>query len=178
MKKIIYHIACSVDGFIADPKGDFSMFIQEGEHAEAFYKHLNNYDTVLMGANTYEIGLHHGLALGDPAYPNLRHYIVSSRFSFPETESVKRISTQIETNIHQLKQTPGKDIWLCGGGQLANTLLKAKLIDELILKVNPLVLGTGLPLFADLHKTYSLKLTQSKTYNNGIIENHYTLNYT
>jgi dihydrofolate reductase len=77
--------------------------------------------------------------------------------------------------VKDLKQQQGKDIWLCGGGNLATTLFSE--IDELILKVNPFLLGSGITLFAGIFKQTVLELTNSKVYNNGFMLLHYRVKH-
>ena len=69
--------------------------------------------------------------------------------------------------VRRLKHEPGKDIWLCGGGVLAAAVFSE--IDELILKVNPVILGSGIPLFDGPVPQADLTLEESKTYPNGFM---------
>jgi dihydrofolate reductase len=75
--------------------------------------------------------------------------------------------------VRQLKQRPGKDIWLCGGANLASELFAE--IDELILKVNPFLLGKGIPLFGEGIPTTSLELMNHRVYDNGFMLVHFRL---
>jgi len=56
MRKIIYHIAITLDGFIAHDDGSFDGFLPEGEHVADFLDSIKNYGAILMGKNTYEVG--------------------------------------------------------------------------------------------------------------------------
>ena len=69
----------------------------------------------------------------------------------------------------EFKQRPGGDVYLCGGSQLASGLLEAGLIDEIVVKLNPLLVGDGLPLFEAIPKPKLLELTATKTYPNGVL---------
>ena len=151
MRKIIYHIATSIDGFIAGKGGDVSGFLMEGEHADEFMASFANYDAVIMGRGTYEFGFQFGLKPGDPAYQGLKHYIVSNSLQFESNDDVMLISSGVTQFFRELKNEEGKNIWLCGGGQLAGYLLNNGLVDELILKVNPIILGDGIRLFEQLN---------------------------
>ena len=77
--------------------------------------------------------------------------------------------------IRQLKNQDGKDIWLCGGGDLAGKLANEGLIDELILKVNPIAIGKGIGIFENLKETIAMNLTSSKNYSNGVVLLKYKL---
>jgi dihydrofolate reductase len=69
--------------------------------------------------------------------------------------------------VQELKRGTGKAIWLCGGAQLATTLLTADLIDQIFVKLNPVIFGSGIPLFAPEAKLAPLELTQHKSYGSG-----------
>jgi dihydrofolate reductase len=73
--------------------------------------------------------------------------------------------------VRQLKTEAGKDIWLCGGGRLAAAVFTE--IDELILKINPVLIGTGIPLFHGAAGTRATLLTENKAYPNGFVLAHY-----
>lgn len=160
MRKLVYYAAVSLDGFIADSHGDTSMFTAEPETlAELFIRypetcpqHLRGpldvtgeprrFDTVLMGYRTHEPALSAGLT---SAYPHLRQIVVTHR-ELPADPTVETWAGDIVNRVCALKAQEGKDIWLCGGGLLAAQLDEE--IDELQLKVNPVTLGAGVPLFA------------------------------
>ena len=174
MRKIIYHIATSIDGFIASKEGDVSGFLMEGEHADEFMASIAKYDVVIMGRGTYEFGFH-GLKPGDPAYQGLKHYIVSNSLQFENNDDVMLISSSVAEFFRELKNEEGKDIWLCGGGQLAGYLLNNGLVDELILKVNPIILGDGIRLFEQLNHCVPFEFYDSKSYANGVILQKYKI---
>ena len=168
MRKIIYHIATSIDGFIADKDGGVSGFLMEGKHADEFVASFVNYDAVIMGRGTYEFGFQFGLKTGQPAYQGLKHYIVSSSLKFESNDDVVLISSDMIEFFRELKEEEGKDIWLCGGGHLAGELLNSGLIDELVLKVNPFILGDGIHLFANCSHLVNCELYDAKSYANGV----------
>lgn len=178
MRKLVYHIATSLDGFIADKNGAVNDFLMEGPHAIDFMHSLTRYDTVVMGRHTYEFGFQFGLQPGQPAYEGLKHLIVSQSLAFASTPEVQLVKTDIVAHLQQLKTQPGKDIWLCGGGKLAGHLMNHQLIDELVLKVNPVVLGTGIALFEGLRQPFDLPRSgySQKTYENGVQLQQWLLN--
>jgi dihydrofolate reductase len=81
--------------------------------------------------------------------------------------AVQLVSREAVALVRELKKQSGKDIWLCGGGDLATTLFPE--INEMILKVNPILLGSGIPLFSGVAKQTDLELTDSKVYSNGFM---------
>jgi len=72
-----------------------------------------------------------------------------------------------------LKNQSGKDIYLCGGAELATMLFEEKLIDEVVLKLNPALFGSGISLLSKSAKPINLELTGSKVYENGVLLLHY-----
>ena len=180
MRSLVYLVACTLDGYIAGLDGCVEFFPIEGpliadliaEFPEVIPGHLREslsvtadnrrFDTVLMGRSTYEVGQAVGIT---SPYPHLRQVLVSRLTSSPPDPAVEVIADGAAAWIRALKTEPGKDIWLCGGGQLAASL--ADDIDELILKVNPILLGSGIPLFARPIGPRAVNLTSHKIYPNG-----------
>lgn len=175
MRKIIYYIATSIDGYIAGKDGSISGFLMEGEHADEFVASMQSFDCVIMGTNTYQFGFQYGLKPGEPAYQGLKHLIVSRSLSFESNDQMKLLSANSEIYIREQKAKPGKNIWLCGGGKLAGYLLDNGLIDEIHLKVNPFILGEGIPLFDCANKPVQTRMFNSKSYSNGVILQKYKL---
>ena len=168
MRQLVYDVAASIDGFITGPNGDVSCFLDQGDHVKAYSKRLEGYDTVVMGRTTYEFGFAHGMAPGQRAYSHMRHYIVSSTLKLPDDAEVEVVGGDYLSAVRKLKAEDGSDIYLCGGGALAAELLSAGLIDRLVVKVNPVVLGTGTPIFAG-SVTAKSTLKGVKRYRSGVV---------
>lgn len=181
MRKIIYHVATTLDGFIAREDGSFDGFVSEGEHVADFLDSIKNYGAILMGKNTYEVGYKYGMKPGDPAYadfnPDMKNYVFSRSANFESNARVQLVRQDEIEFIKNLKMEAGKDIWLCGGGALAGTLLEHELIDELLIKLNPVVFGSGIPLFGESKKGLNLSLLSSKIYESGVILLRHEINY-
>ncbi|RBP53347.1 dihydrofolate reductase family protein [Arenicella xantha] len=175
-RKINYHIAVTLDGYICHQDASIDGFLMEGPHADDFVSSLQNYDAVLMGSKTYQFGFQFGLEPGQPAYPGLHHYVFSRSLSFESSDSVTLVNTSVCDKVNELRNMNGKDIWLCGGGELAGYLLNKGLIDTLTVKVNPILFGSGRQLFCGLNNPVSLTHTSSKTYPNGVVLNEYLIN--
>lgn len=158
MRELVYYVAVSIDGYIADPDGGFDAFLVEGDHASVVFGEYadalpvhalgalgiepprTRFDTVVMGWNTLTPALDAGIA---SPYPHLRQ-IVASRHARDHDAAITLTDDPLSV-VRELKEQDGLDIWLCGGGELAGTLLPE--IDRLVLKRNPVVFGTGVPLF-------------------------------
>lgn len=168
MKKIIYYVASSLDGFIAGENGDISQFILEGEGVEKYQSDLAQFKTVIMGRKTYEFGFQFGLQPGQPAYPNMEHYIFSSTLKMKNlSESVQVLECKLE-HIQEIQQNAQSDIYLCGGGNFAGWLFENGLIDELKLKLNPIVLGRGIKLFGATSTKQKWTLKDKESFSDGM----------
>ncbi|GAB49332.1 dihydrofolate reductase family protein [Mobilicoccus pelagius] len=181
MRDLVYYVATSIDGFIADVDGDFSAFPQDPATLAALFDRYpetcpthartalgvsgqsRRFDTVIMGYRTYEPALAAGLPGG--AYPHLRQIIATHR-SVPDTPNLAAISGDLPAHIARLKGQPGRDIWLCGGADLAAQLIDH--IDEFQIKVNPVVLGSGIPLVSMSGPSVGFRLTGSELLPGGV----------
>jgi dihydrofolate reductase len=97
----------------------------------------------------------------------MKCYVFSRTLRPGDDPYVEVVATDVAGFIGQLKQQPGKDIFLMGGGELAQSFFDDGLIDELRLNIQPILLGAGPPLFPPLAREINLKLTESKTLKNG-----------
>lgn len=166
MRDLVYYIATSIDGFIAAPDGDFSIFPNDPETVTALFdrypetcpvhlrehfgitEHPARFDAVIMGTATHRPAVDAGLT---SAYPHLQQYIVTHG-TFPQDATVQFVVGDVAARVRELKSEEGRDIWLCGGSDLAGQLIDE--IDEIQLKINPVVFGAGKPLFESAF-TYS-----------------------
>jgi dihydrofolate reductase len=168
MRKIVYYVATSLDGFICGENEDISGFVAGGNGVDKYLADLRRFDTVLMGRKTYEFGYRFGLQPGQPAYPHMRHYIFSNTLQLPRKADQITVLPLSLGNINAIQNGTGSDIYLCGGGQLAGWLLEHERIDELNLKLNPLILGTGVRLFGDCKKKIAAELMDTREYEKGL----------
>jgi dihydrofolate reductase len=186
MRKLVYYVATTADGFIARADGSFDCFVMEGPHAAEYVASFQTFDIVLMGRKTYQPALDAGVT--DP-YPNMKTYVFSRSLKQspapnvepdvePDVEpNVEIISEDPAAFVRRLKDGTGRDIFLCGATELATQLFAEELVDELVLKVNPVLLGTGIPLLTPGARLpgrhIDLELTRTKDYGNGVVLLHY-----
>gem|GEM_PF-1128101 len=121
-------------------------------------------DAVIMGRRTYQPALDMGLS--DGAYPHVTQYVVSHQ-PLPASSSVRWVDRDPAGFIADLKRQPGKDIWLCGGGELAAQLYDA--IDVIQIKINPILLGEGIPLVRGTPAPLTFELVESEQLPGGIL---------
>lgn len=172
MKKLVYYVATSVDGYIATTNGGVEGFIHDEKFVEHYNNELRRFKTVIMGKNTYEFGYQFGLKPGDKAYEHMDHYIFSKSIDIPQSSQVHVVKKNWIDKVRELKEIAETEIYLCGGSQFAGLLAQEKLIDTIRLKVNPFSMGDGIPLFQS-NKAMKLKWVSSKPFECGIIENTY-----
>lgn len=172
MRKIRLFIATSLDGYIARSSGAIDWLFTDADYGyTTFYEQI---DTLLIGRKTYE----QVLTFGEYPYPEKKSYIFSQNPPTEKNELVEFVTEDWTTFLDQLRQQPGQDIWLVGGGQLIHFCLKQKLVDELILFIHPMILGSGIPLFTqDASLEIQLTLKQVETYNSGLVRVSYDVNY-
>ncbi|KAB1918518.1 dihydrofolate reductase family protein [Micromonospora noduli] len=165
MRKLVYYIATTLDGFIAGPDGadptgpggfwpvpdDYLHHLVSeypetlpGPARQAFgiTDQGSRFDTVLEGRHSYEVGLKAGVT---DAYPHLRHLVFSRTLGSSPDPAVEVIGQDPIATVRELKRHDGKDVWVIGGGALAGALYPE--IDQLIIKLAPLTIGAGIPLF-------------------------------
>jgi dihydrofolate reductase len=171
-RKIIVHIAASADGYIARPDGDLDWLTSrpapKGFYGiEAFMKSV---DTMLLGRKTYEASLRLG-AKFDAKNPT----IVFSRDAPPTSlpSGVEFVNEAIGPFVRRLREQPGKNIWLMGGGDLIASFLDADAIDEFVVSVVPVFIGDGIPLIARRHRQVPLKLQSVTPFDDGLVQLHY-----
>jgi dihydrofolate reductase len=168
MRKIIYYVASSIDGYISGPEDDISGFVQQGSGVEQYLQDLQQFDTVIMGRNTYEFGYKWGIQPGQPAYPHMKHYIFSDTLTFEHPHEQVNVCKMDLNIIQELKAASGTDIYLAGGGMFAGWLLDHQLIDVLKIKLNPLVLGGGIRLFGSSNQSARWLMVESKKFEDGL----------
>jgi len=171
MRKIILQLAVSLDGFIEGPNGEFDWcFIDQDYGMSAFFKRI---DAVFMGRKSYELAL--AMESEAPSgFPKIKEYVFSNTLTDVK-KGVVIVKGDVKKEVVKIKKRKGKDIWLFGGAELISSLMNLQLVDELILAVHPVVLGSGKPLFKDIAERTWLTLTDSKIYDNGLVFLTYTV---
>lgn len=174
MRKIVLFIAMSLDGYIADSKGGVGWLNGHGsdnENIDVYSKFVKDIDTILMGWNTYyQVATE--LSPTEWIYNNFITYVITHN----ERNSTDRIRFTNENPIDlltKLKSETGKNIWICGGANLAQQLIHSDLIDQYYISVIPTLLGSGIRLFGSMEKEIKLKLLKTQNYN-GITDLVYT----
>lgn len=164
MRKVVYSVAMSLDGYIARRSGEYDWIPEEP--AIDWDEFLDRFDTVLMGRKTYEVVERQGSA-GPTA--GMRTIVFSETLEderHPEAEVVAGDAARV---IGELREEEGKDLWLMGGGELFRSLLEAGLVDEVEVAVVPILLGGGIRFLPPTQAGASLELKGTTEYPSGLV---------
>jgi dihydrofolate reductase len=167
MRKVILQLAVSLDGLIEGPKGEFDWCFTDQDYGMSAF--LDRIDTIFFGRKSYELMQ----KFEENPYPEKNKYVFSTTLT--ALENITVVSNNIEDEVRRIKTREGKDIWLFGGASITTTLMNAGLIDELMLSVHPLILGAGKPLFEDISRKVKLKLTDTRSYDSGLVQLFYNI---
>jgi len=175
-RNVIVHIGISADGYIARPDGDLEWLTSRPK-PKGFYGmsvFMKSIDTKLLGRKTYEKSLHMGAK-----FDSKDRTIVFSRHA-PPTDAppgVEFANGAIGPFVSRLREQPGKDIWLMGGGELIASFLDEQAIDEFVVSVVPVFIGDGIPLIARRHRHVSLDLRSVERFDDGVVQLHYGIQH-
>jgi dihydrofolate reductase len=167
MRKVVLFIASSLDGYIARPSGEIDWLFTDQDYG--YSEFLASVDTVLMGRKTYE----QVLTFGEYPYEEKKSYIFTHNSALKANKNVKFVGKNVADFVSELRQFNGKNIWLVGGSVLIGDFMSNHLVDELILSIHPIVLGEGIPLFANPITPTALQLTGCEKYNSGLVQLSY-----
>jgi dihydrofolate reductase len=163
MKLLRYSVAMSLDGFIAGPKGEYDWIVMDPDFDwKALYE---QFDTVVMGRGTYDTMRERGMS---PKAMGMRAFVVSTSLAPAEHPDVNIVSRHVPQAIAAVKAEAEKDVWLFGGGVLFRTLLDAGLVDGIDVAVEPVLLGSGVPLIPEGQRG-KLKLAECTARASGVV---------
>jgi dihydrofolate reductase len=171
-RNVIVHIATSADGYIARPDGDLE-WLTSRPAPKGFYgmnAFMKSIDTKLLGRKTYDVSLRMGAK-----FDSKSRSTVFSRQAPPADvpPGVEFVNGAIGPFVSRLREQPGKDIWLMGGGELIASFLDEHAIDEFIISVAPVFIGDGIPLIARRHRLVPLDLQSIERFEDGLAQLRY-----
>jgi dihydrofolate reductase len=156
MRRIRYQVAASLDGYIAGPNGEYDWIIMDPDID--FGELFSQFDTLLMGRRTFE-----GMQ-GGGVDQGMKVVVFSHTLQQEDYPGVTIIADKVEETVRELRNQPGKDIWLFGGGVLFRSLLELGQVDSVEIAVIPILLGGGIPLLPAPTKRAALSLTGHRIY--------------
>lgn len=169
MGKIIFYVASSIDGYLADENGgvDWLTPFQNVPYDYGYAKFLNSIGHVITGSKTYEQAKEFP---GGWNFPGTHTYVFSSRkVDIGDRNNIEHWQGSV-AELAALLQGEKKDTWLLGGAHLAGQFFNENLVDELILSIMPVVLGKGKPLFDGIEQHLPLELISSENFPNGVMQ--------
>jgi len=176
-RRIVAYLATSADGYIARPDGDVEWLNRRPDTVDygmrAFYRTI---DTILWGRKTYDWLLRYYRKRGKTKGlfdSKVTNYVFSRKPPRHASPEVTFVSEPVKRFARRLRATPGKQIWMMGGGELIASFLDAGEIDEFDIHVIPVFIGKGIPLIAPRHRDVPLRLRSSRRYPDGVVRLRY-----
>lgn len=175
MRKIILDLAVTLDSLIEGPNGEYDWCILDEEANSSLDAFLEDIDTIFYGRVSYDLWGNYQPEENAPAFIKDLFKATHSKekvvFSRTKSEDGKAtfISSDVEQQVKEIKNRPGKNIWLYGGAGLIKTFMELGLIDEFRLAVHPIILGKGKALFSNLDNRVQLKLKSATPSQSGVI---------
>jgi dihydrofolate reductase len=155
MRRVVYSVAMSLDGFIAGPNGEYDWIAMDP--AIDWKAFMGRFDTMLLGRKTYQVSGGSG-----PSMKTMRTVLFSRTLTLPKSSPVTVVADNAAEFVTALKQEPGKDIWLMGGGVLFRNLLNAGQVDVIEVGLIPILLGKGIPFLPPNDQRQNLRLTRAE----------------
>jgi len=179
MKASVF-IASSLDGFIARENGSVDWLLNEDipdkeKEDYGYHSFMESVDALLMGRNSYEMVLSFG---GDWHYGKKPVYVWSSKkLNIPDkiSDTVKQLNGNVREVIQQLEAEGISKVYV-DGGKTIQTFISEGLLDEMIVTVIPILIGSGLPLFGNVPKDIRVEHRYSQSYPNGFVQSKYAFN--
>lgn len=167
MRRLILGVAVSLDGFIEGPNGEYDWCFTDQDYGlSEFFKGV---DAIFMGRKSYQVAQAHD---GASPWKGMKTYVFSRTLEASPSNHVEIVRSLEDAKV--LLEQPGRDVWLFGGAELLTAFLNRGWVSELWLSVHPILLGSGTPLFQNLDGRKTLRLTESKTYESGLVSLKYT----
>ena len=186
MRKVILDLAVTLDGFIEGPNGEIdwcNMDEADDSDGSDFIDFVASIDTIFYGRISYELWgnfqpVEEASQILKEVYKSIagKTKYVFSTTKKDDTSTTIFINSNVRERVMEIKQQPGKDIWLYGGGKLITTFINLDLVDVYRLAVHPVILGSGKPLFKDLNERVKLKLIDAKGSKSGVVLLSYSVN--
>jgi dihydrofolate reductase len=178
MRKVIYSMGMSLDGFMAGPGGELDWGAPDEELHRFHNEQTRELGAHFCGRRLYETMVYWETADQDPSAGETqldfaRIWQALPKIVFSKTlekvEGNTRLATgDIAEEVAKLKEQPGKDLAV-GGAGLAAAFTKLGLIDEYRLFVSPVVLGAGTPYFPALEERIDLELVETRTFGSRVV---------
>ncbi len=169
MRHVRYSVVMSLDGYIAGPNGETDWITMNPELD--FTAMFSQFDTILVGRRTFD-GM---VTAGRTTIPGMKTLVFSRTLRQEDHPEVSIVADDQRETLAALKASPGKDIWLFGGGSLFRSLSEFGLVDTVEVGIAPILLGAGVPLQPSPANRIRLSLTTHRVYKTGIVSLEYAI---
>jgi dihydrofolate reductase len=167
MRRVVYSVAMSLDGFIAGPNGEYDWIPMDPSIDWKGF--MGRFDTILLGRKTYQVAGGSG-----PGTGKARTIVFSRTLAGLQTSKLTLVREDAGGFVNKLRQEAGKEIWLMGGGVLFQSLLNAGQVDVVEVGLIPILLGKGIPFLPPNDRRQGLTLTKvEKLDATGTVKLHY-----
>ena len=174
MRRLRYSVATTLDGFIADPNGGYDWIIMD--EAIDFAAMFAEFDTFVMGRKSWDVSATADVPGVDDMFSGKEVIVFSRTLKGAPRPGVTIVQTLPADTVRELKQKPGKDIMLFGGGSMFRTLLDAGLVDTVEVAIMPVLLSEGVPIVMPGARLTGMKLDKCETLpKSGIVMLSYTI---
>ena len=181
MRKVIFQMMVSLDGFFEGPNREIDWHVVDKEFNDYANELLGSVGALLFGRVTYQLMADYWPSLSaakdDPVIAdkmdNLPKIVFSRTLGKVAWKNTRLVKENAVEEVAKLKQQPGKDLAIFGSSDLALALIQKDLIDEFRIFVNPVVLGGGKSLFNGIKGRLNLKLIKTKTFRSGNVLLYY-----
>ena len=177
VRRVIYSMGVSLDGFIAGPDGEIDWSAPDEELHRFHNRQTAEIGISLCGRRLYEVMLYWETAEANPAAGEIEREFARTWTAIPKVvysttletvEGNARLTRDLDRDeVARLKAEPGKDISV-GGAGLAASFAKLDLIDEYRLFVSPVILGAGTPYFPGLETRLDLNLLETRRFGSRV----------
>jgi dihydrofolate reductase len=179
MRKLISYMFTSIDGFIADRAGALDWAPIDDELMRFANEYFATMDGIVFGRNVYQGFVEYWDHLDPKAasehevdfagiFRDMTRIVVSTSLREVDPKAVL-VADDVAGSIAALKEQPGRDLLLICGPELRTVLTRAGLVDRHRVLIAPVVLGDGVPLFADVETPVPLKRTGTREFEGGVV---------
>lgn len=182
MRKVIVWNLVTLDGYFEGPKKELDWFVVSDEFIDVSRDMFKTVDTILFGRKTYQL-MESYWPTAEDNDPTITHnmnklpkIVFSKTLSKAEWNNSEIVKENIAEEVYELKKLPGRDMVIFGSGEIVSYFTQQGLIDEYRIILNPVVIGSGTPMFKNVSEKINLKLQKTRALKSGVVILYYAKN--